>query len=155
MRYFIIAMFFLPLLSSCAEAQADIPPAVSKAFDVKFPGAVDLRWDKEDAKTYEAEFTMDGSEMSALFDASGTWMETETSIKTRDLPQAVHETIAKQFSGYDIEDAEQIEDAKGSISYEVELENEEHSVEVVFTADGHVLKQKAEKEDGQNERDND
>ena len=155
MRYLIIALFFLPLLATALHAQTDVPSAVTAAFKAKFPGAEKPSWDKEDAGTYEAEFSLNGHKMSALFDRSGSWKETETRIEVKDLPSAVARKISKKFSGYDVEDAERIEDAKGHTSYEVGLEKGNTNLEVVFSADGQVLKQKAEKENDQNERDED
>lgn len=42
------------------------------------------KWDKED-DGYEANFVKDGKTMSATFDASGDWKETETDIKVNEL----------------------------------------------------------------------
>ena len=101
----------------------------------------------EDENEWEAEFKMDGKEMSANFKADGTWAETETEIKTADLPQAVKDAIAAQFAGYEMEEASMVETPEMAAAYEVELEKGETTIEAMFSADGTVLKQKTETED--------
>ena len=43
---------------------------------------------------------MDGKKMSAAFDNSGKWMESETSISEKELPAPVSTTLDKEFKGY-------------------------------------------------------
>ena len=71
---------------------------------------------------------------------------TETEIKKGDLPQAVQAAIAKEFVGYKIEEAEKVETAKEGTHYEVALEKGELNYEVLFSADGKVLKKEEKKE---------
>lgn len=155
MRYFIIALFSFFALTAGVNAQTDVPSSVTAAFKSKFPNAQHLRWDKEDARTFEAEFTMNGHKMSALFDRTGTWKETETRINKDALPDAVVSAISKKFSGFKLENIERIENEKGNTSYEVELEKKNRSIEVVFDKNGKVLKQKAEEENDHDESDED
>ncbi len=55
---------------SCLSQKTTPPAAVQSAFTKNFPGTTAKKWDKEEGN-YEANFTKDGKEMSAVFDANG------------------------------------------------------------------------------------
>lgn len=58
-------------------AEAEVPMPVKDAFMAKYPGAADVKWEKEteEAKViYEAEFKMETKEMEALFEENGTFV---------------------------------------------------------------------------------
>lgn len=133
--------------TSCAQQKQAAPAAVQTAFKTKFPAVQKAKWDMEEADQWEAEFKMNGRKMSANFTAGGTWMETETEMKTADLPQAVKEAIAVQFAGYKMEEASMLETPEWTAAYEVELEKGETTIEAVFGADGTLLRQTTEEED--------
>ncbi len=135
------------LSSSCAQGKKSAPAAVQAAFKAKFPTVQKAKWDKEDENEWEAEFKTDGKEMSANFSSDGTWLETETELKAADLPQAVKDAIASQFAGYKMEEASMVQTAEMAAGYEVEMEKGETTIEVLFGADGTVIKQKTESED--------
>jgi putative PepSY-like beta-lactamase-inhibitor len=138
-----------------ATNKTEVPRVVKEAFAKKYPDAQKVKWEEEEEGEYEAEFKLMGKEMSANFKADGTWLETEVEIKTKDLPQTVKDAIATQFSGYKIEEAEQLETPDSPLSYEVSLENEKDDVELtaVFSVDGILLKKKVEDEDDEGDDD--
>lgn len=147
MKYLLLVtmLTFGILSTSCAQKQA-APAAVQTAFKAKFPTVQKAKWDMEDANEWEAEFKTDGKEMSANFKADGTWLETETEIKTADLPQAVKDAIAAQFAGYEMEEATTVETPGQPMAYEVELEKGKTTIEAMFSADGTLISQKTESE---------
>lgn len=132
---------------SCAQQKMTAPADVQAAFKVKFPTVKKDKWDKEDDSEWEAEFKMNGQEMSANFKTDGSWVETETEIKTAILPQVVKAAIAADFAGYKIEGASLVETPDIVAAYEVELEKGETTIEALFSAEGKLLKQKTEQED--------
>lgn len=131
------------LVCSYANAQklkdSDVPAAAKKTFTQKFPAANDVKWEKEDDASIEAEFKIGKVEYSATFDQAGKWLETESEIKKSELPQAILSAITKEFSGFKIEEAEKLETPEGKF-YEVKLEKKEISYEVQFNEAGKVLK---------------
>jgi hypothetical protein len=141
------------LMSGYASAQKlkenEVPEGVKKAFNQKFAGAKEVKWSKEGATEFEAEFDLGGHEQSASFDNTGKWMETETEIKKSELPQAVQATIAKEFTGYKIEEAEKAESPGQGSFYEVTLKNGKIGYEVQLSADGKVIKREEMKDKGQ------
>ena len=142
---------------SMAMNKTIVPEAVKTAFTAKYPTAKKVKWEEEDEGEYEAEFKLNGKEMSANFKADGTWLETETEIKKSALPAAVKTAIASQFAGFEIDEAEQLETPDLGMAYEVSLENkkEKKEIQLVFSADGTVLKNKMDDDDEVDDDDDD
>lgn len=149
MLFAVIALF-----AAAVQAQDAPPKAVDDAFKAKFAKAEDVEWGKESAEEWEAEFTMNGKEMTASFSPSGTWMGTETEMMIGDLPKNVTKSLAEKFKGYRIEEAEEIEkpDFKG---YEVLLEKGDTEVEALVTAAGVVTVKESRTKDKDDENDED
>jgi len=151
MNRIIIVLLTAALMSNAACAQkisADkVPAAVTSAFKAKFPNATKTNWEMENANEYEAGFKLNGEEVSANFDNTGKWLETETEIKVSALPAAVQAALTKDFAGFKIEEASKIESAKDGNCYEAEIEKGEETFDVLFSPDGKMLsKTKLEKE---------
>lgn len=81
---FCIALFSATLLASCGGekheeiAPGDVPPAVVTGFSAQYPGAADVKWEREEENgkiLYEADFTFEGKKMDAHFDEAGTVVE--------------------------------------------------------------------------------
>lgn len=148
MKYLLlVTLFSFGILSTSCAQQPAAPAPVQTAFKAKFPNVQKAKWDQEGEGEWEAEFKMNGKEMSANFNSDGTWLETETEIKTADLPQAVKDAIASQFAGYKMEEASLVETPDVAAAYEVELEKGETTIEALFKADGTLVKQVTEEDD--------
>lgn len=151
MKRLIYSLLFAELMTNGASAQkiaADkVPAAVVSALTTKFPSATKTSWEIESTDEYEAGFKLNGELVSANFDNTGKWLETETEIKISDLPSAVLDALAKDFAGFKIEEASKIESSKDGNCYEAEVEKGEETFDVLFTPDGKVLsKTKLEEE---------
>lgn len=149
MKYLVLAtvLTFSFISTSCAQNKKSAPAAVQAAFKAKFTNVQKAKWDMEDDNEWEAEFKMNDQEMSANFKSDGSWLETETEIKTASLPQAVKDAITANFAGYEMEEASLVETPEMAAAYEVELEKGETTIEALFSAEGKLLKQKKEEED--------
>ncbi|MFC5624212.1 PepSY-like domain-containing protein [Algoriphagus winogradskyi] len=148
-KYFTILSIGLLLSAGvCAQehTENEVPSAVKNAFFQKFPKAKKVNWDMESATEWEAEFNQDGKEYSANFLTGGTWQETEHEIKTTEIPEAIKQTLAQDFAGFKIEEAEISEKADGSV-YEVAVEKGEEEWELVFDLEEKLLEKKAIEED--------
>ncbi|WP_336518532.1 PepSY domain-containing protein [Pollutibacter soli] len=83
MKKLVSAAAICLMLLSCDEKKisaSDVPSAVVSAFNQKYPGASDVKWQIEkenDKQIYEAEFKMDGKQIDAEFDADGTFIREE------------------------------------------------------------------------------
>ena len=124
-----IAMVFALLTSSILVSAQNIsesvvPPLVKSAFSQKFSDATTVKWEKENANEYEAEFRIAGIGMSANFSADGKWLETETEISFAELPQAVTNSFLKNHKHSSKVEVAKIEMASGKIVYEIEMKGE-------------------------------
>jgi hypothetical protein len=137
-KYFLLVVTMLAItLSGFA---INVPKAVSDAFAKKFPGATNVKWGKENAKEYEAEFTLNGRSVSANFLADGSWVETETEISIAELPAAVTSAVQTKHPGAAIIKAEKNEAAKGGLTYEIKINAGNKKQELVIKADGTIVK---------------
>ena len=157
MNYALPALLLMASIST-AEAQKtstiNVPAPVKAAFAKRLPKAQDAKWEMEDKKNYEAEFNEGGVEWSATFSATGRWLETEHAIKTDALPELVRKTIAAKYADHEVKEAEQAEAPTGTV-YEVEFAKGKHEMEVVFSADGTVVRTKEGNEDGEKDEKDD
>ena len=157
MKKIIIVLLTAALVSNEAIAQKisdeKVPAAVASAFKAKFPKTTKMSWEMENANAYEAEFKLNGEKVSANFDSSGKWLETETDIKVSALPAAVQKAIKKDFAGFKIEEASKVESARDGNCFEVEIEKGKEEFDVLFTADGKMLSKTKEQEGEKGEKD--
>lgn len=119
-------------------AQKDIPAAVQESFKKNFPGVTVKKWDKEDGN-FEANFSKDGKSMSATFDATGAWMETETDIAISELPAAVASYVKEHYSGASIKEAAKLKTPKGEM-FEAEVKGKD----LLFDINGKFLREETD-----------
>ncbi|MGE5395602.1 MAG: PepSY-like domain-containing protein [Candidatus Saccharibacteria bacterium] len=141
-----IIMAFVLGVSALNQKEEKIPAAAKTAFATKFPTAEKVKWSVEKPGEFEAEFKQNGVESSVLFDDKGNLIETETEVKESDLPPAVKSLIAKDFSGYKLDEIEKAADAKGSTTYEMEAVKGKEKLEISFDSNGKLLKKEPLKE---------
>ncbi|WP_157974366.1 hypothetical protein [Lewinella sp. IMCC34183] len=76
MKFLLTAVFAIALFA-CDDANttaADVPAAVTDAFNSAYPGATNVEWEMDD-DIYEVEFDMNGEEMEAEFSSTGEMLE--------------------------------------------------------------------------------
>jgi hypothetical protein len=136
-------LFFLSVMllaiGIIACGQKNVPQPVNAAFLQKYPAAKSVKWASEEANEWEAEFKLNDKEMSASFDNSGKWLESETEIAVKELPAAVSGSIAKEFAGYKIDEISVL-DSPELKGFETGLKKGESVLEVVFDNAGKVIK---------------
>jgi hypothetical protein len=139
MKKSIILMVAFAIISIPAFCQKNVPENVKKEFAKKYPAAETVKWSSEETNEWEAEFKINGTEMSASFDNKGTWLESETEITAKDLPAAVTNTLSREFAGYKTGEMSAIENPQMK-GFELALKKGGMSLEVVFDNMGKVLK---------------
>lgn len=135
------------ILMACGQNPTP-PKEVQAAFSKKYASADDIKWEQEDDE-WEAEFKNQGVKMSASFDNTGEWIETESKVKKDDIPSEVFKAISLEYNGFEIEKVEKTESNDFS-GYEITLEKEETEVEILCTAEGVITIKKVEVEDENN-----
>jgi hypothetical protein len=147
-NFVLVVVFFLASITVISQNNA--PENVKKEFGKKYPAAQSIKWSSEEANEWEAEFSMNGKKMSASFDNSSKWIESETQISEKELPAAVVSTVNKDFQGYKKGHIEIFEspEMKG---FELGLKKGETSLEVIIDNKGIILKKTDVKEEDEKE----
>ena len=120
--------------------EKDLPTLVKTAFNTKFPGATAVKWGKENAKEYEAEFNFNNNTVSANFKLDGSWVETETTIPPSELPETVINAVKTKYPGSIYGRTEKIEKPGGKILYEVNITVNGKKRELELNPDGNPEK---------------
>ena len=134
------------LINACGQSDVKVPEPLKVSLAKKFPTAKHVKWGKESKNEWEAEFRINGMEYSANYDINGKWLETESEINKKKLPENIKNTLQKKFGSYKADEAEISETDKG-VFYEVKVENKKEELEIVFDKDGKVVSQKSVNED--------
>lgn len=137
-----IILFSLFLSGTFAFAQKvnsdNLPEPVKSAFKAKFADVKKAKWEM-DYENYEAEFKYKKDEMSAKFDKTGKWLETEYMVLPSDLPQAVKDYMNSNFAGFEIKEAEKVETADKGVLYELEIKKAEAKYEISISETGKLI----------------
>jgi hypothetical protein len=152
MKNFLILIVVFSLISFSAFSQKNPPENVKKEFTRKYASANSIKWDSEEKNEWEAEFNIDNKKMSACFDNSAKWINSETEISEKELPVAVVNTLNKDYQGYKKELIEIFEspEMKG---FELSLKKGEISLEIIFDNSGKIIKKtEAKEEDEKDEK---
>ena len=129
------------------------PKPVTDSFNKKFANATKVKWSMEDKTEWEAEFKMDGKEMSASYDLEGKWINTEAKLTEKDLPANVLKAVNTAYAGWKIESVESYETPQMK-GYELGIEKGKDELELQVTADGKITvnKESEEEDDEKNEK---
>ena len=143
MKQVLIMAAFALALTAPAHAQmlkpAQVPAAVKATFKAKFPAITSNTWEKEGTK-YEAGFTQNGVTMSALITPAGELLETESDMSPAKLPAAVRTKLASDYKAYKVTEAATLVSAEGKTTFEAEVSKGGKSHDVLFNADGSLVK---------------
>lgn len=137
-------LLLICVLSSAQQASAQqevtpiqVPSEVTKSIEQKFPGAGGIEWTQKKDK-YKAEFKVAKTKHEVWLDKTGTVSKHQYEIKKTELPKAIVDAIAKEFSTYSTHDCERT-DNEGVTTYKVELKSSAGKKKVSFSADGKVI----------------
>lgn len=140
----------LVLVASAAFGRSlntkQVPKAVARSFSQLYPQVNKAKWSRENGE-YEANFTANKKEMSALFTAQGKLLETETEMPVSQLPQVIQTSLKQNFMGYKVTEAARIE-SNGTTKYEAEIHKGMRSYDVLYAANGSILHNPLAKKQG-------
>lgn len=98
----------------------DIPDIVSTNFSKKNPRATDVEWEKED-ENFIARFVYNKINSKTAYSEDGKWVYTATPYGTDRLSNMIKSYISKNYSGYRLENALQVQRADRNNYYSVIL----------------------------------
>ena len=135
---------FVLFLVACEEPAAqsitdDTPEAVKVAFQKQYPGEDDPDWHLDDRGNYEAHFKQDGEKWRADYRPDGTWVETEATIKFKDLPTLVQNAIESEYDEDDITEIELVKHPTKGVFYDVEFKYGGQKWDTEYDAGGQII----------------
>lgn len=146
----LLCSFYTPIFAGEEEIDVkDLPKAVFNAFQKAYPKAEITSASKEDEDgriAYEIESVDDEQVRDILYSEEGQVLEVEEEMLFNELPKAVRETIKDEYPDTEVEKAEKITRG-GVINYEVVVETEDESLEIVLDAQGKIIKSESADED--------
>lgn len=119
------------------ETKLEVPQKVMTAFENKFSDVKKIEWEQEGESEWEAEFKINGTEYSAKFNTNGDWLETESELKVKELPEMIRNAILFNYKGFEIEEVENISTPEYENHYEIEIKKDE--VELIVDENGTII----------------
>lgn len=117
----------------------EVPEAVQKTFETKYPGENDPDWHIDAHGYYESRFRIKGIRHRADFYSTGAWIETEVSIEKDELPKAVRKTIDDNFSHEKITEIERVQSASKGLFFDVEFKRKGKNKDVEINKEGEII----------------
>lgn len=127
-------------VSTKASNLVKIPEVVKKSFATQYPKTAKVNWSIEKPGEYEAEFILNKTAMSVLYDRKGKLLETESGISKLALPKTIQRTLANKYANYKIGEIV-VNKEKGVTTYEIEVKKNGKTLELKFDKNGKTLTQ--------------
>ncbi|MCE9539908.1 MAG: PepSY-like domain-containing protein [Bacteroidetes bacterium] len=132
----VVAAMITSLSFSQKLQEKDVPAPVKTTFIKQYSNTKEVKWEKE-GDNFEAEFKLDKTEQSVLFDAQGNILETEVEIELNQLPNGILDYVKTNYKGQSVKEAAKITDGKDTVTYEVEIKG----MDLIFDSKGGFIKE--------------
>lgn len=133
-----LAILALVFVQSFAFAQ-NVPAKVKEAFKSKFPQASEVEWGEQGsnfiAEFYENDFTVMG-----VFDASGKWISTKTSMEESMVPETVTKGVLAKHKDAYFSNTFKVENNQNQVNYEIMFGTDDASYVLLVDDSGKILK---------------
>ena len=113
--------------------------SIVEIFDDYYPDATDVKWYYVGGY-YVADFDYYGDDMEAWFSNDGSWLYTKTEIVYATLPIEVQVNLMTAYIDYDIEDIIKITTSKYGTFYNIEIENDNEELSLLYEESGTLIK---------------
>lgn len=135
---FITILLFTIVVSA---QSVDIPQEVKDSFTQLYPKATSVKWVKiDETEVYEAEylakFKNKGKAVVAVFDPSGEFKMTKSSLPTSKLPKSISAYVKNTYGGSKISESNQLVGKSGDIFYEAVIKIGTEKISLYFDKDG-------------------
>lgn len=122
----------------------DVPSVIQNHFEAEFPNAKDVEWELG-GELYEVEFEIGWNvDHEIWYNAQGEIVKHKEDIASSELPEAVKQTLKRDFKTYVIDDLQQITTPEATV-YEMELASLiKEEWDVLMDSSGKVLRKVAD-----------
>ena len=136
----LIIVIFAVSITSFAQIRK-IPAEVTAAFTKQYAAAADVTY-KDNLKSFNVHFTLNGAKMIAKYGSKGEWKETERVIDLETLPAAVKEGFEKsKYFDWQTAEAVVIQHPSGTEQYRLKVEKNELQKKYLFyTKSGRLIR---------------
>lgn len=146
-RLLLITVLFLTSFVHAQKNSKEFEPTleVAKAFEKAFPKTKPV-WRKEydgedkDQLSYEADFTVNNINMTAVYNALGIFKVLQIEIKAEDIPARIRSYMAKNYPKNKIVKAAKMLTNDNKVTYEIGITINGKWVDAVFNKEGDFLK---------------
>jgi len=137
---FLLSAFLTLACNETSAQKGGTPAAVKKSFQSMYPGENDPDWDTDRNGNYEAHFKKDDVHYRADYSPDGKWIETENSIKKKELPKAIKELLENKYDDFKIIELEFVTHHQKGEFYDLELkEKGKDKFDLMVKADGQII----------------
>lgn len=143
----IVSLFFVVVLQAQDENSKQVIPTleVVKAFQKDFP-KVKAVWRKDytgphrDQLSYEGDFVVNKINMTAVYNANGTFNVLEIEIKPAEIPAKISSYLAKNYPKNKINKAARVMTNANNITYEIGITLNDKWTDAIFNKEGDFLR---------------
>ncbi len=137
--FLIFCMVFMAQLCTGQHLTMDkVPAAAAQNFKARFPSGSQPGWIKN-GENYEVQFFNGKKRQSALFDAGGNWLQTQTEINYGQVPGKVQRSFENEFEGYQVQEVYETETPLKGFSYELTAFKGSKNFVAIFSAKGELI----------------
>jgi len=134
-RRFLLLLFVLVAAITYAQIRK-IPAEVTDAFTARYPHAEKVSW-RDKISFFEAQFILNGFEMSAGFNSKGDWQRTERKIKFSDLPDDVEDGFLKsKYADWEKGSVVEVDEESEPVMYRILVKKNIQKKYLFFTTSG-------------------
>ncbi|MGC4041088.1 MAG: hypothetical protein QM710_09975 [Flavobacterium sp.] len=149
MKKLVLIILFLGSFSLQAQndgSQKPVEPTlqVAKAFEKDFPKTTPV-WrqefdgDNNTQLSYEADFSVNGTNMTAVYDALGNFKVLQIEMKPAEIPAKISKYMAKNYPKNNIKKAAKLMTNDNKVTYEIGITINSKWVDAVFNKEGDFL----------------
>lgn len=132
-RHLFLAVLFILFQIGMRAGDAEIPEKIKKSFELKFPNASEVKWERVTANQFEVGFVNNGKENLAILNSDGSIAEIETELQPSELPKRIISAIKKKFPYAGINYATKVYRNNTIVAYELELKNGSEEFDITLS----------------------
>jgi len=135
-KLFVIIFCFSPAI--LLGQKKDLPVMVKDSLMHKYPAATGIK-SKKQKDNFRIRFENNGIKTVSIFDASGNWAETESTLKNEDLPEKVSNSVKKKYPQGIISSANLKETSSGMFLYYIMVDTEKSIFNLELDRNGKII----------------
>ena len=148
MKKVFVCFLLVGVYAISAASQIEVPVAVEKSFQKKYPKNTEASWD-DLGDSFEVTFYDEGEVIKeATFETDGTWRETISSLDEEELSLVIKKYLNENYDEYEVYEiffSEKPDEKSFYVTIEIsgaddeDEESETESITLVFDKDGKFL----------------